>query len=114
MIVPELGVRNTNDFDKTKIFMCPSYPVKEQLICYVINAFHFASPTDMAPVEEIVGSNPGFTKITSVQRPVDTIYFADYEYSSASQIITNVILPIWVCMMPLTRNICLTRPMASL
>src|SRR5207248_1340856 len=32
-----LGGRATNDFKKVRIYTCPSYPDKRQLICYVAN-----------------------------------------------------------------------------
>src|SRR6266571_5211481 len=77
LLITELGVKNVNDIQKTKILMCPSYPSKKQLVCYVDNAWEFDNPVDT------VGHEVNhYTKITRVQRPVDTIYFADNEYES--------------------------------
>jgi len=68
-------------FTNVQVYACPSYPDPEplypgekQLICYVVNGWTFSSPTDMT------GSQlSGVSKITSVQRPEDTIYLADRE-----------------------------------
>ena len=79
LLITELGAKSVNDIQKTKILMCPSYPSKKQLICYVDNAWEFDSRTDLAGHEVT-----HYTKITRVQRPVDTIYFADNEYESES------------------------------
>jgi len=72
-----LGGKTGNDFAKLKTLTCPSYPDKTQLICYVVNGWTFSSPTDMTG-REIEGS----TRITILQRPVDTIYLADREDGS--------------------------------
>jgi len=66
-------------FTNLQIYACPSYPDpdpryagQKQLICYVVNGWTFSSPTDP------LGSElAGVSKITSVQRPEDTIYLAD-------------------------------------
>jgi type II secretory pathway pseudopilin PulG len=54
VLSPNLGVRSTNDFKKVRVYTCPSYPDKRQLICYVDNAWQFRSPTDT------VGFCPGW------------------------------------------------------
>lgn len=96
-LTPHVGGRATNDFDKVKMFVCPSYPEKKQLICYAVNNWSFRSPTDLSGTDY-----NGPTKITAVQRPTDTIYLVDYEYWSGAQIITdatntvvNTVLDIW-------------------
>lgn len=83
-LTPHVGGRTTNDFDKVKMFVCPSYPEKKQLICYAVNNWSFRSPTDLAGVDY---NKP--TKITSVQKPTDTIYLVDYEFWPSAQIIDN-------------------------
>ncbi len=83
-LTPHVGGRATNDFDKVKMFVCPSYPEKKQLICYAVNNWSFRTPTDLSGVDY---NKP--TKITAVQRPTDTIYLVDYEFWSAAQIIDN-------------------------
>ena len=83
ILAPEMGARATNEFDRVKILICPNYPNKDQLVCYDVNGWEFSSPTDNAG-----RSIDGFTKITRVQRPVDTIYLADDEYDPTRQIVT--------------------------
>ena len=81
VLAPSLGGKTTNDFMKLKILTCPSYPDpdprygnQKQLVCYVVNGWTFSSPTDPTGME-----NPGLVKMTTIQRPVDTIYLADRE-----------------------------------
>src|SRR5439155_11587730 len=69
VLSPNLGVRATNDFKKVRIYACPSYPDKRQLICYVDNAWQFSSQTDQIGFEL-----NGLSKITRIRRPVDTVY----------------------------------------
>jgi prepilin-type N-terminal cleavage/methylation domain-containing protein len=70
-----------SNFTNVQVYACPSYPNPEprypgqkQIICYVVNGWTFSSPTDMTG-SELVGA----AKVTSIQRPVDTIYLADRE-----------------------------------
>ena len=35
-----------NDYRTVKIYRCPSYPDKEQTVCYVVNGWEFSSRTD--------------------------------------------------------------------
>jgi len=74
---PYLGGRRTNDYTKVRVYTCPSYPDKKQLICYVVNAWQFNGPLDMVGWEI-----NGLTKVSRFQRPANTIYFADNEYGS--------------------------------
>ena len=80
-----LGVRSTNAFRRVKVYTCPSYPDKRQLICYVANSWRFASPTDMVGTELI-----GLSNIARVKRPADTIYLADNENGSWRPIISDL------------------------
>jgi len=80
---PYLGGRRTNDYAKVRVYTCPSYPEKRQLICYVVNAWQFSSPQDLVGYEL-----NGLSKVSRFQRPVDTIYLADNEYGSWRPIIT--------------------------
>jgi prepilin-type N-terminal cleavage/methylation domain-containing protein/prepilin-type processing-associated H-X9-DG protein len=63
-----------------KIFLCPSYPDKNQVICYVVNGWVDGSTQ---------GSGPA--KLSGVRRPSAVIYLADNSYATipARQIITN-------------------------
>jgi prepilin-type N-terminal cleavage/methylation domain-containing protein/prepilin-type processing-associated H-X9-DG protein len=85
VLTPELGGRRTNDFGRVKVYLCPGYPDKRQLICYVVNAWTFSSPADRVGTEQV-----GLTRLARVQRPVDTIYFADNESGSWRPIITEL------------------------
>jgi len=73
----------TNDYTKIKTFMCPAYPAPQNLIAYVVNGWFFSSPADTVGSEWDRSSNPMvplYSKITQIQKPVDTIYLADDEY----------------------------------
>jgi prepilin-type N-terminal cleavage/methylation domain-containing protein/prepilin-type processing-associated H-X9-DG protein len=85
VLTPNLGGRSTNDYKKVRIYTCPSYPDKKQLICYVVNAWQFSSPTDPVGWELI-----GLSKMSRIQRPVDTIYLADNEHGSWRPIIMEL------------------------
>lgn len=80
-----LGAKATNEFSKIKTFACPSYPDKNQLVAYACNNWKFKSPTDLGGTDY---NQP--TKITNIQRPVDTIYLADYESGPGREIITDL------------------------
>lgn len=85
MLTPNLGGRSTNDARKVRIYVCPSYPEKRQLICYVVNAWNFSSPLDMIGWEQV-----GVSKLSRFQRPADTIYLADNEHGNWRPIITDL------------------------
>jgi prepilin-type N-terminal cleavage/methylation domain-containing protein/prepilin-type processing-associated H-X9-DG protein len=68
------------------IYLCPSYPNKAQLVCYVVNAWDFSSPTDTTGFEKI-----GVSKLTEFQRPVDTLYLVDNEDGAWRPVITNLL-----------------------
>jgi len=81
VLAPSLGVQSTNQFTRVKLLACPSYPDpdphypnQKQLVCYVVNGWTFSSPTDQTGTEL-----SGLSKMTLIQRPVDTIYLADRE-----------------------------------
>jgi len=85
VLAPNLGVRDTNSFRKVRIYTCPSYPDKRQLICYVVNSWQFYGPTDMVGFEL-----NGLSKISRIKKPVDTVYFAENEYGSWRPIFTDL------------------------
>ena len=80
-----LGGRSTTDYKKVRIYTCPSYPDKRQLICYVANSWRFSSTSDQVGYEQL-----GVSKISRVQKPVDTVYLADNENGSWRPIITDL------------------------
>jgi prepilin-type N-terminal cleavage/methylation domain-containing protein/prepilin-type processing-associated H-X9-DG protein len=82
VLSPSLGGRTTSDYARVKIYTCPSYPEKRQLICYVVNAWRFSSVNDPVGSEQT-----GPSKLSRFHRPAETIYFADNEYGSWRPII---------------------------
>lgn len=93
VITLNLGSKNGDEFTRVKTFRCPSYPNKDNLMTYVVNGWYFTSPTDPTGTQWdslINASVPRYSKITRVQRPVDTIYLADDEYNAA-RIYTNIV-----------------------
>src|SRR2546423_7199282 len=90
LYIPALGGASAiiDQYARVKVYTCPSYPNKRQLICYVVNSWQFSSPRDMTG-SEVVGP----TSVNRVQQPVETIYFADNESGSWRPIftVTNVI-----------------------
>jgi prepilin-type processing-associated H-X9-DG protein len=64
-----------NDFRKVKFFRCPSYPVKEQVLCYVINNWRFANISDLEGEQ----GDEGKLKLSAYKRLASTIYLADNE-----------------------------------
>ena len=85
VLSPNVGGRSPNDYRKVRIYTCPSYPDKRQLICYVANAWQFSSPLDKVGYEL-----NGLSKVSRFKRPVDTIYLADNEYGPWRPIITDL------------------------
>jgi len=90
LYIPALGGSSAirDQYSRVKVYTCPSYPNKRQVICYVVNSWQFSSPRDMTG-SEVVGP----TSVSRVQLPVETIYFADNESASWRPIftVTNVI-----------------------
>ncbi len=93
MYIPYLGgsAAARDQYNRVKVYTCPSYPVEPrwpQLVCYVVNAWDFASPRDMTGREIRAGSS-----LSRVQAPSETIYFADNENGSWRPVFatTNII-----------------------
>lgn len=88
--IPYLGgtAAVRDQYGRVKVYTCPSYPNKRQVMCYVVNAWQFSSPRDMVG-SEIIGSQP----INRIQNPTDTVYFADNESGSWRPVftVTNII-----------------------
>jgi prepilin-type N-terminal cleavage/methylation domain-containing protein/prepilin-type processing-associated H-X9-DG protein len=83
--IPSLGGTKAvrDQYGRVKVYACPSYPNKKQVICYVVNAWQFSSPKDMTGSELT-----GLQKINRFQQPVDTVYFADNESGAWRPIFT--------------------------
>ncbi len=63
-----------NDYRTVDIYRCPSYPDKEQTICYVVNGWDFDNETDMTGHEILVPS-----KLSECEQPAFTIFLTDNE-----------------------------------
>src|SRR5262245_49842226 len=84
VLAPNLGAQSSSQFASAKVLACPSYPDpdprwpgQKQLVCYVVNGWTFYNGTDTTGSEL-----SGLSKMTLIQRPVDTIYLADREHST--------------------------------
>src|SRR5262249_18809935 len=82
---PTLGGRTTNDFAAVQVYVCPSYPNKKQRLGYVINRWKFSIPRDQTGTAIV-----GLSRLANVQRPVETIYFADNESGTWRPIVTSL------------------------
>jgi prepilin-type N-terminal cleavage/methylation domain-containing protein/prepilin-type processing-associated H-X9-DG protein len=85
VLTPNLGGRAKNDYGRVKIYTCPSYPVRTQVVCYVVNAWTFRNAQDKTGTEQ-----RGLMPLTRIQSPVETVYFADNENGSWRPVITSV------------------------
>lgn len=74
VFTPMLGGQSGKDYTRVRIYTCPNYPNKKQLICYVDNAWTFSSTKDKTGSEVI-----GLSRLSRFQTPTETIYFADNE-----------------------------------
>lgn len=84
--IPFLGGTRAirDEYGRVKVYTCPSFPNKRQVMCYVVNAWQFSSPRDM------VGTDlNGLSSINRIQQPTDTIYLADNENGSWRPIFTG-------------------------
>jgi len=68
-----------DDYRSVEIFRCPSYPDKEQTVCYVVNGWRKEGGNEWR----------GRSKLTECHRPASTIYLADNEDGPWRTIITN-------------------------
>jgi prepilin-type N-terminal cleavage/methylation domain-containing protein/prepilin-type processing-associated H-X9-DG protein len=63
-----------SDYRTVDIYRCPSYPDKEQTVCYVINGWDFEDKNDMTGKEILLPS-----KLSDCERRAYTIFLADNE-----------------------------------
>lgn len=80
--LPEGGT--VDDYQHIRIFKCPSYPKKDQVVCYVINSWEFQNMRTLAG-----GDLYAPTLLSRVDRPTETIYLADNENGTWRPIITG-------------------------
>jgi prepilin-type N-terminal cleavage/methylation domain-containing protein/prepilin-type processing-associated H-X9-DG protein len=85
VFMPYLSQRPmNNDYRNVKIYRCPSYPDRQQTVCFVVNAWDFDGPDDMTGKEQDEA-----TKLTQCRRRSETIYLGDNEYGSWRDIIRH-------------------------
>lgn len=65
------------------IYLCPSFPNKKQLVCYVVNAWPSGANFE----------DQGLIKMSVFQQPTDTIYLIDNEDRNGRPIITDLLAP---------------------
>ena len=84
-LTPMLGGKGRTDFARVKVYICPSYPDKKQLIGYVVNGWTFASAADRTGREQT-----GLARLRRIQNPSATAYFADNERGSWRPVIVSL------------------------
>jgi prepilin-type N-terminal cleavage/methylation domain-containing protein/prepilin-type processing-associated H-X9-DG protein len=86
VFIPFLGGTSPkfDQYGRVKSYSCPSYPDKRQKMCYVVNGWQFTNPRDPVGMELT-----GLQKISRIQMPTDTVYFADNENGSWRPIFTG-------------------------
>ena len=83
--MPYLSVKaKTSDYRSVKIYRCPSYPNKNQTVCFVNNGWRFTKPDDTTGV---AADEP--TRIFSIKKLDTKVYMADNEDGSWREIITK-------------------------
>jgi prepilin-type processing-associated H-X9-DG protein len=85
IFIPYLGGQKAarDQYNRVKVYTCPAYPDKRQVICYVVNAWTFSSVSDTTGSEIV-----GLQRVSRIQRPVATIYFTDNESAAWRPIFT--------------------------
>lgn len=73
-----------DDYRNVEIYRCPSYPDKEQTVCYVVNGWEFENRKDEQGREI---QRP--SKLTNVTQRASTIYLTDNEDGHWRYIIRN-------------------------
>jgi len=63
-----------NDYRTVEIYRCPSYPDREQTVCYVVNGWDFADRNDRTGKEILTAS-----RLTTCLRRAETLYLVDNE-----------------------------------
>ncbi len=91
LFMPYLSERAVDgDYRSVKIFRCPSYPDREQTVCFVNNGWKFSGPAD-----EVGQAIEEPTNIFGLRRLDRTIYLADNEDGPWCNIITHEGDPGW-------------------
>ena len=87
LFLPYLSVKPIDgDYRNVKIYRCPSYPDKEQTVCFVSNAWNPANDGQSGSSTKTQITWP--TQLTSYRRPGSTIYLTDNDDGPYRDIIT--------------------------
>ena len=78
----------SNDYRTVEIYRCPSYPDKEQTVCYIVNGWDFDDRNDTTGREI---RTP--TRLTAPNRRAETLYLVDNEDASWRHIIRSATDP---------------------
>ena len=85
LFMPLLSERpKNNDYRSVDIYRCPSYPDKEQTVCYVVNGWDFDDASDMTGREILLPS-----KLSECEQPALTVFLADNEDGPWRHIVTK-------------------------
>jgi prepilin-type N-terminal cleavage/methylation domain-containing protein len=75
---------NKDQYGRIKVYVCPSFPDRRQVMCYVVNAWQFSSLSDKVGFEI-----NGLNSISRIQVPTDTVYLTDNENGPWRPIFTS-------------------------
>ena len=91
LLMPYLSERSIGkDYRNVRMYRCPSYPNKNQTVCFVVNGWEFASPSDTSGQAV---DNP--TRMFGLKKLDTKIYLADNEDGPGRNIITQEGDPGW-------------------
>ena len=85
VFIPYLGGRAAarDQYGRVRVYTCPSYPDKRQVMCYVVNGWQFRSLSDKTGSELV-----GLHDVNRFHQPSESVYFADNERGSWRPIFT--------------------------
>ena len=86
VLTPMFAQIKGTEYQKTKMFSCPSYPDPKQMLCYVVNGWTFKTPTDPTGTQ-LGGWN---NRVTKVRQPSETVYVAEDENGSWRPIVDDI------------------------
>ena len=84
LLTPFLGGRATNEFERARVYLCPNYPDKRQLICYDVNGWRFRDANDSVGTQE-----DKCTKLSRCRRPAVVVYAGDDEHGTGRPPVTT-------------------------
>jgi prepilin-type N-terminal cleavage/methylation domain-containing protein/prepilin-type processing-associated H-X9-DG protein len=85
LFMPYLSEHSINkDYRNVKMYRCPSYPNKNQAVCFVVNGWKFASPTDTTGAAIDVPS-----RVFGLKKLDTRVYMADNEDGPWRDILTQ-------------------------